>query len=298
VDREYYSLHKIWLRQWKRNEKVTKREKKNWLNRWFHEQNILRIIVPVRVQRWGGPLLVVGGRVHHVSRGGVCGTLARSSSIWCLLLPWRRPFGGLLTHSVFCKMLKFRTRGTCRGVGSNGCHKTLHFCLKYYSTTCQIIADGHNNIPSTGHYSPHSNFSTDTVQCTNQVAIIIIHPDIDITSKHQNVVCSAPDGELVSTTMEGFDGLDFMDEALRRPKLPPTENDACSPASLIGGKPCKERLKKLPPLDWLSDGDWGGEGERVQCSELPDSCSCGSSSSSERMNGSSFGRFTVNSTLV
>ena len=65
---------------------------------------------------------------------------------------------------------------------------------------------------------------------------------------HQSSV--APDGELVSTTMEGVDGLfggDFMDAALRRLKLPPTENDvACSPASLIGGKPCKERLKKLP----------------------------------------------------
>ena len=60
---------------------------------------------------------------------------------------------------------------------------------------------------------------------------------------------SAPDGELVSTTMEGVDGLfggDFMDAALRRPKLPPTENDVCSPTSLMGGKPCKERLKKLP----------------------------------------------------
>ena len=68
-----------------------------------------------------------------------------------------------------------------------------------------------------------------------------------VCTKRGNVV--APDGELVSTTMEGFDGLfggDFIDEALRRPTLPPTENDARSPASLIGGKPCKERLKKLP----------------------------------------------------
>ena len=111
VDHEYYSLHKIWLSQWK-TKKVTKKEKKIWLNCWFHEHNILWVIAPVRVQRW---LLVVGGRVHHVPRGGVCRALARSSFIWCLLLSWRWPFGGLLTHSVFCKMLKYRKRWTCRG---------------------------------------------------------------------------------------------------------------------------------------------------------------------------------------
>ena len=59
-----------------------------------------------------------------------------------------------------------------------------------------------------------------------------------------------PDGELVSTTMVGVDGLvgdDFIDAALRRLKLPPREKNACcSPTSLMVGKPCKERLKKLP----------------------------------------------------
>ena len=59
-----------------------------------------------------------------------------------------------------------------------------------------------------------------------------------------------PDGELVSTTMVGVDGLvgdDFMDAALRRLKLPPIENNGCcSLTSLMGGKPCKEQLKKLP----------------------------------------------------
>ena len=128
----------------------------------------------------------------------------------------------------------------------------------------------------------------------------------DIMHYHVDKCCgSAPEGVLVSTTMVGVDGLfggDFMEAALRRLKLPsPTEKEAWSPplASLMGGKACKERLKKLLlALDWLRDGDWGGEGDSVQCSELPDSCSCGSNSSSERIKGSSFGRFTVNSTLV
>ena len=116
-------------------------------------------------------------------------------------------------------------------------------------------------------------------------------------------ICNIPNGEVVSTTMVGVDGLfggDFMDAALWRPKLPPMEKEAgcgCSPTSLIVGKPCNERLKKLL-LDWVDVGDCGGEGDRVQCSELPDSCSCCSNSSSDEMKGSSFGRFTVNSTLV
>ena len=64
-------------------------------------------------------------------------------------------------------------------------------------------------------------------------------------------ICNVPDGDVLSTTMVGVDGLfggDFMDPALRRPKLPPMEKEAgcsCSPTSLIVGKPCNERLKKL-----------------------------------------------------
>ena len=70
--------------------------------------------------------------------------------------------------------------------------------------------------------------------------------------------------KLVSTTMVGVDRLFggvFMNTARQWVKLPLiiTEKEAgwgCSPTSLIGGKPCNERLKKLP-LDWVEVGGLG-----------------------------------------